>query len=318
MLVVSLRDMAVDNGGAVTPATVWRLQPVEAATAWSPPPAQLLSHVDMADPLADIAGAHVCFIVHGFNVDRDGGYTELGALAQELAGGGALLPGEDLTTTGVNAFAPVLWPGDWILPINYPFLLGDIRKAAQNFADLVNHSPTGPSRISFVTHSMGARVVLETVQRIVTPRSAGAKIPIVDTVVFTAAAVSDDVLDDATYAAAVGAFRRIVVLSSVADETLRWAFPAGEAVERALWFNDRGDDTALGRDGPKLKPNSPARSKISWYSMDTLDHSQYLPRPSEPTPGFVNGWSAKSLDVARLAQAIFDDTPTPVPAKAIS
>jgi hypothetical protein len=327
MLVLSFRDMTTPRCSAVTTAATYWLRPVAPATVWNPAPGGLLTLATWDETKAQLQNKHVCFLVHGFNVDRDGGYTGLGALAQEMTGDG-ILPGlvapgvaADLKTAGVDVIVPVLWSGDWYLPINYPFLLPDIRATADHFADFIWSSATQMAEVSFVTHSMGARVVMETVQRAVA--NAGSKtIPAFDTALFTAGAIPDDCLDLPDFAAAVGAFRQIGVVSSMSDTVLSGDFPSGNAVEQALWANDHGSDRALGRYGPALKPGSPARAKTTWYPVPRTTfqrHNEYLPSPLDPNvrPGYPNGWDAKRVAIGQMAQAALDGTPPPIPASPI-
>jgi hypothetical protein len=318
MLVLSFRDMSTATDSAVTTAAVYDLGDVEPAFVWSPPPPYTLAQWDAVKRAWQ--GKHVCFLVHGFNCDRDNGYTGFGAAAQEM-GPGAALPSEpdppgafDLQVGGVDVVVPVLWSGDWYLPINYPFLLPNVRLTGKYFAQLILSSATQMSRVSFVTHSMGARVVLETIQQTLAlaAKTPGARAPLFETAMFTAAATSDEVLDDPDYADAVGAVQKFVVVSSRSDTVLSGAFPLGNAVEQALWPNDPGADDALGRYGPRLKPGSPALPKTQWYEVPPnvgQDHNDYFPWPWQPVAPYLNGWSGKRVNIGLLSQAVLDHTP---------
>ena len=118
--------------------------------------------------------------------------------------------------------------------------------------------------------------------------------------ILLAAAASDQVLDDPDYAAAVKAAGKFVVVSSEADQVLKWDFPFGNLAEKALWANDPGEDAALGRHGPNLTPDSPARKITSWYplpcgvTLGDYDHGDYLPLPRIPAAPWPNGWTDKS------------------------
>jgi len=330
MLVLTFRDMTTARCSAVTTAAMFRLDPVDAAMAWAPtpPPLKLATWSDVGSALA---GKHVCFLIHGFNVDRDQGYTSYGPFSQEL-GPGRALPGAplpnppgpvDLFCPGVDVVIPVLWAGDSYLPINYPFLLPDIRLTGKYFAQLLASSDAQMSRVSFVTHSMGARVMFEAVQQAVVAAQAGGwRLPVFDTAVLTAPAVSDQVFDDPDYAAAVDAMQNFVVVSSRADTVLSGWFPLGNAVEQALWRNDPGADDALGRYGPRLQPDSKALGKTRWFEIPIAvgqNHGDYCPAPWDPTAGFPNGWSSKSVPIGALAQAILDrETPAWPPAKPVT
>lgn len=324
MLVLSFRDMSVKQCGAVTPAAIYDLDPMSANFPWVPAPAARL--VEWIDVRPLLAGKHVCFVIHGFNVNRDDGTTGLGAFAQEFAGSGALAamaPPLNLGIESVNLFIPVLWAGDWYLPINYPFLLPDIRLTAKYFADFAISADAQIARISFMTHSMGARLALEAMEHILAAiPGTGSATPAFGTVLLMAAAASDQVLDDPDYGAAIAAVvkdGRFVVVSSKADQVLKWDFPVGNLVENALWANDPGEDDALGRYGPVLRPDSPARAKTSWYALPLgvipgdYDHGDYLPLPRTPTAPWPNGWNLKNSKIAALAQAVFMNTSPPWP-----
>lgn len=324
MLVLSFRDMSVNGCGAVTSAAVYEVD-IEQVTPWTPLPTLRL--VPWDEVRATVQGRHVGFVIHGFNVNRDGGVTSCGAFAQELRQDGALAaadPPLDLFAPSLDMVIPVLWAGDWYLPINYPFLLPDIRTTGRYFADFFVSSATRIKRASFITHSMGVRVALEAMQQTLA-RSATTK-PAFDTAIFTAPAASDEVLDDPDYADAVAAVERFVIVSSRADTVLSLAFPAGNAAEQALWANDPGADDALGRYGPRLTPTSKALGKTDWYEMpasgpqpSAYNHGDYLPTPEDPAAGYPNGWSLKRVKIGALSQAVLSgQPPTFPPAKTVS
>jgi hypothetical protein len=319
MYVLSFRDMSTPRCGAVTTAAMYTIPSMNAAMNWFPPPKMTL--VPWQKISGALAGKHVCFLVHGFNVNRDDGYMCLGAFGQEMTKVGELsqlAPPTgplNLLVPGIDIVVPVLWAGDWYLPVNYPFLLPDVRLTGKYFADLIASSATQMARVSFVTHSMGARVVLETIQQAVSAAAkTGSRIPIFDTAIFTAPATSDQVLDDPNYADAVSAVQRFVVVSSRADMVLALDFPMGNLVEQALWPRDPGDDAALGRYGPQLKTNSKALTKTQWYeiplasgqAIGSYDHGDYFPSPANIIAPYPNGWSDKCVKIGALSQAVLD------------
>jgi hypothetical protein len=324
MLILSFRDMSVPRCGGITPGVFYDLANVGPGLQWwNPPPP--LSLIPDAYPI--VGGKHVCFLIHGFNVDRDSGYTGYGVFGQEMEGEGMRCNRAhpvNLLVTGVDELVPVLWPGDWYFPTNYPFLLPDIRLIGRYFAQLLLSATTRISRVSFVTHSMGVRVALETMQQTLQLAPiASFRAPRFETVVFTAPAVTDEVLDDPDYSAAVGALRRIVVVSSRGDRVLQYAFPAGNEVEQALWPRDPGADDALGRYGPRLRPGSQALGKTEWYEMPLqsdqvphdYNHGDYVPSPWQPDPdvSYGNGWTAKHVVIGQLAQAVLNGGIPPAP-----
>jgi hypothetical protein len=274
----------------------------------------------------------VCFIVHGFNVNRDHGFTGGGAMAQEFRGQGPLarLPAPntlDLLVPGVDLFIPVLWPGDWFFGANYPVVFRTAEAVGPHFAQFLTGSSATMRRVSFFSHSFGARVVLETLQNAMRPRArVGARRPppAFDTAVLTAAAASETVLDSRRYEAGVDALRRIAVVSAATDEVLTRWFPVGNSFERWL-RNDPGPNIAMGRDGPVLKSNSRVRAKTAWFVVtDTRSmaglridqrHGDYMPKPWEAVAGFPNGWSDKSERIATLTQAVLEGSGPPWPAR---
>ena len=317
MLALAFRDMAVNQCGGVTPANACDLSPAFGGRRWWPPPASF-TELDLHAVGQSLRGKHVCFTVHGFNVDRDDGATGFGTHAQECGLGGALLsltPQVNLYTAGVDIVIPVLWAGDWYLPINYPFLLPDIRLTGKYFADLITSGIWPIHEISFLTHSMGVRVVMETIQQATQmATTAGKRLPRINTAIFTAPAVSDQIFDDPDYADSVNIVRNFVVVSSKADTILSQAFPAGNAVEQQLWANDPGADEALGRYGPRVQQGSKALGKIQWYEIplptDPNDpgqnHGDYFPTPSAPVPPYPNGWSSKRVKIGQLSQTLLN------------
>jgi hypothetical protein len=328
MLVLSFRDMTTARCSAVTAASFFELSQVDPEFDWKGPPP--LRSVTWLQAGARLAGKHVGFLVHGFNVNRDFGYTGFGAVSQEMTYGEGALPvagfpraRANLAVAGIDLLVPVLWAGDWYLPVNYPFLLPDIRRTGAYFADLFLSGAARPARVSFMTHSMGARVVLETVQQTLSGAAARQRPPVFETCLFTAPAVSDEVLDDSNYADAVAAVERFVVVSSRADTVLSGAFPWGNAVEQALWPRDPGADDALGRYGPRLKPGSAALGKTEWYEIPLnvgQNHGDYVPSPLAPVDvDYPNGWFAKCLDIGKLGQAVLEwETPPYPPAKLVT
>ena len=333
MYVLSFRDMSQRARGAVTAGTLYALDPLNAGYPWNPAQPGQLRVEDPGRFAQAVRGAHVCFVVHGFNVNRDRGFAGGGAMAQEFQGQGPLsgLPVPywlNLLVPGVHFFVPVLWPGDWFLPVNYPFVLPAARSVGRYFAQWLASQQATMGRASFFSHSFGARVVLETIQDAVAG-GPDPRLPIIDTAVLTAAAASDTVLDSRFYAQAVTALRRIVVVSAPTDEVLTNWFPLGNAVEQALWSNDPGPDIALGRDGPALVADSPARKKTTWYvvtdtrgptgaRVDQL-HGDYMPAPWEPlTPNsanYPNGWSDKRERISELTQTVMEGVAPPWPAR---
>jgi esterase/lipase superfamily enzyme len=100
--------------------------------------------------------ASVVFLVHGFNVTA--------------TDGAAVLPqfGHPLTSLGADAAAvSVLWPGHArIGPLCYPFETNNADDSAVELSKFIQVNLSHCPRISFVSHSLGARVVMQTIQQL--------------------------------------------------------------------------------------------------------------------------------------------------------
>lgn len=211
----------------------------------------------------DVAGADVILATHGFNVAFAGGVAALSRLETALA----LDPRQ--------RFFGVLWPGDFWLPVvNYPWEAEDAVASGKELADYANRVFAGANSISFISHSLGARVVLEAVRRLNRPALE---------VCLTAGAVDRDCLTRQYLDAARNA-GRISVLSSTKDKVLRLAYPAGDFIsDLLLGDSDSPWKGALGRKGPP----TPVRAPIFGQpipSASGFDHGDYLPPGSPNLP----------------------------------
>jgi hypothetical protein len=308
---LSLREIDTTST-AVTPGHIYRQANVNPATVWS---AARLTGADWV-PWDQIAGVfrnkRVCFVVHGFNVSVDHGVKGSGPAAQEFEALGQFA----LQMTNADLVVPVLWPGDGLILTSWFTAIPHSITAGGRFAELLVSSVFTASEVSFVTHSLGARVVLETVQQTLQKR---ANYPF-DTAIFTAAAVADTTLDHPRYAAAVAGLRRIVILSSTQDTILSGVFVPGDIVENALWWDYRGNGRALGRFGPAFKAGSTVPGRTEWYAIRPpqgddptdkgQDHGDYFPEGWHVTP-LPNGWSDKRRKVGEFVDDVVDLDPFP-------
>jgi hypothetical protein len=305
---LTFRDPAGAAQG-VTAAGVYRLTGVDAGlTDWAP--VKLAGGDWVAwDRVADLfRGKRVCFLVHGFNVSADHGVKGGGPAAQEYQALGAM----GLSMSGADMVVPVLWPGDGFIGWSYFTAFRTTRAVGARFADFLTSRAFPAADVSFVSHSLGARVVLETVTQTALRRRAGLPWRF-GTAALTAAAVDEGVLDQAPFAAGVAALPRIVVLSSGRDEILSRGFVVGDRIEGLLWADYRasggGDGRALGRFGPQFATPSAARDRTEWYDFadaENQEHDDYLPAAwGKAAPGFVNGWTAKRRRAAEFCRGVF-------------
>lgn len=236
---------------------------------------------------ARFAGRHVVFATHGFNVSYVAGVHALAELER------ALQLDSRFVVVGV------LWPGDWWIPVvNYPAEASDAVRCGQRLARFVDDWLAGASAVSFVSHSLGARLVLEAAQGI---RRRARQVCVM------AAAADDDCLFGPQYAAACRNADRVTVLASRKDVVLKIAYPVGDFVSDVLL---RDDDSpwraALGYHGPR--PMQPVAGVVPAQIPDAqgYNHGDYLP-PLGAAPG---RWSRP----AQFVRECLLDVPHPWPA----
>ena len=225
------------------------------------------------------------FLVHGFNVNRSNGAAELQNLAP-------LLP-----AVGDGAVVAVLWPGDSAFgPLSYPFETNKADDSAVELAKFINDNlPQRPS-ISLVAHSLGSRVVMQTVQQL---KIMGVT---VDQVCLLAAAIDNNSLaSTAEYRAAAEYASRVAVLHSPSDHVLKFAYPAGNLLSAFLHWTATSD-AALGFTGPTSAsaPNGSVPGEVQATGIpaaDQVDHSDYIPNAAGPP-------SDKQLAAARYANLV--------------
>ena len=121
--------------------------------------------------------------------------------------------------------------------------------------------------ISFVSHSLGARTVLESIRRLTLP---------VRSLALMAGAIEDDCLLD-EYRDAAQKVAEISILASEWDEVLALAFPIGNLVEGILTPTHPLWHSAIGRSGPQAPYPAPLHK--NWQIPDAWNygHLQHLP-----------------------------------------
>jgi pimeloyl-ACP methyl ester carboxylesterase len=234
---------------------------------------------------ARVAKRDVLFAVHGFNVSFAAGACALGRLEKALS-----LP-------STCQFIAVLWPGDFWLPVvNYPFEGATAIDCGRRLASFCNRRLGAAASLSFVTHSLGARLALETAKNL------GRKMR---SVCLTAAAIDDDCLT-AEYARAFANTLVVSVLASRQDLVLKLAYPIGDTIAELLNFDHKPFDSALGYSGPP----SPIGATVPPWQIadgDNYDHGDYLP-PSDPAVAFPNA-KAKWVRTAGFMSRAFAGMP---------
>lgn len=218
------------------------------------------------DPIADLLlEKSVVFLLHGYDVNFDKGKEKLSRFA------------DSLPSMKDAALVATLWPGDhWLGAFSYPFEWRDARDTAVQFARFIGDNLRRDVPLSFVTHSLGARVAMDTVRTIC---QIGFRI---EQICLMAPAVDDDSLSDArVYRRATNHSRRVSVLSSVEDEVLKLAYPVGDLLYTLFYRGERWDQ-ALGYHGPRLEPefHQPVPENVYHVAIPSsrgADHGDYLP-----------------------------------------
>jgi hypothetical protein len=205
-----------------------------------------------------VRGRDLVLATHGFNVDRADGIRSLSAWE-----GLCRLPASCL-------FVGVLWPGDskFVPVLDYPAEGDEAITAGKHLAAYLNAQASAAASISFVSHSLGARMVLQTLRGL--QRRARR-------LMLMAGAIENDCLTN-EYGDAAGKADEIVVLSSRKDWVLEYAFPIGNPVGELIMHGHPYFKTALGRDGP-AQPIPSGQCGGEWQIPDGWKyvHGDYLP-----------------------------------------
>lgn len=228
--------------------------------------------LDLQTLLADTHGRNVLIGTHGYHVDRADGIAC-------LSNWEALLQLNDPAV-----FIGLLWPGDsmWAHGLDYPEEPKIANAAGELIAPFIDANFTDAASVSFASHSLGARVVLQTTAKLNRR---------VRRVTLMAGAIDDNCLITEFQDAAQN-IDAISILASKKDDVLAALFPLGNLIggiiaEGHPWWHE-----ALGRAGP-AKP-IPANFQGPYQIPDDWDfgHHNYLqvnppPRPAIPMPADV-------------------------------
>lgn len=233
----------------------------------------------------------ITFLLHGFNVDRQYGQDSLFRLAARLS------------RTIAGALVMVLWPGDhWARAISYPFEGNDADDTAAELARFIERVVQPSTKLSFVSHSLGARVVMETLKRL------GGFYP-VGQVCLMAPAIDDCSLSDPeAYASLVDATARVAVLASHRDSVLRLAYPIGDLLQAFFFFGKDSSSLALGYHGPKAVEGQSIPAGVYHVQIPderNSDHSDCIPAEA-PSP---NQLSAVAFAQEVLQRALMPQYP---------
>jgi hypothetical protein len=221
-----------------------------------------LMFIEAASVASRVANKNLLFAVHGFNVSRGNGARTLGLLDNYL------------NLTDPDIFIAVLWPGDaWIPLIDYPFEGNVSIQCGKLVAGFCNTYCSRAESLSFLSHSLGARLVLEAIMHL--DRA-------VRSVCLAAAAVNRDCLNR-EYAFVTNVADRISVLASAKDLVLRLAYAAGDPFADLLHDDHTPFHPALGYRGPPVPIVPPLSQPWEIPDSPAYGHSDYLPKfPPSP------------------------------------
>jgi esterase/lipase superfamily enzyme len=219
----------------------------------------------LADLLSYTHGKHVLIATHGFNVNRADGI-------QTLCSWEKLLSRSD-----VPAFLGLLWPGDSesLHALSYPEEPKNAMAAGSMIAQYIDSNFQDAASISLVSHSLGARVVLQTASQMSRP---------LRRLILMAGAVGDDCFTG-EFSSVPGKVESISLLASKEDEVLRWAFPIGDFVSEIVDHDHPWWESALGRSGARQRPAhylGPCQIPDEW----DFGHGNYL-QVNPPAPAVI-------------------------------
>lgn len=250
---LDLRNQEV--GGAVTSGHLYRVED-GADIDWN---------ARLPEFTAATRGKRLLVLVHGYNNSRRFGRTRLVRFCGMLAAGGSS-----------DVMLSVLWPGDgWAKALTYPFEARDADDSADALFRWLSTNAASDTRVAFVGHSLGCRVVMTTAQHLARRGS-----PALDRICLMAPAIDNDSLGRlgvTCYQDATLSTDRIAVLASEEDLVLHFAYPLGDLAQTILYGERWG--SALGRTGPverdprivsRIEPVPKAN-----HARD-IDHGDYL------------------------------------------
>jgi hypothetical protein len=227
--------------------------------------------LSMAQLLADIKGRHVLIGTHGFNVDRESGIAGLSNWEAHLQ------------VPATSLFVGLLWPGDsiWGHGLDYPEEPRIANDTGKLIAPFIDATFASAASVSFASHSLGARVVLEAASQMTLP---------VRRATLMAGAIDDDCLNT-EFKAAAARIGEISVLASKGDDVLGALFPLGNFLAGILTVGHPWWHAALGHTGPSNPRPGNVQSPFEIPDNWRFGHGDYLrietPSPPIPMPADV-------------------------------
>jgi esterase/lipase superfamily enzyme len=196
--------------------------------------------LDEGNLAAQMEGKHVLILVHGFRNPLQNVASSYQRVLKGLT---------DFGLVGEVNYGLVLgftWPGFETAAGFFP-AVPFANRSAGHFRSLLELASRNARTVDVQAHSLGARVVLQAL--------AGGTSAFVDNVILLAAAVDDEDLEPRQeFTRALEGCRRCLVYHSERDNTLKFAFPIGDAPEfnRALGWKGPDHPKIIERDCPDV------------------------------------------------------------------
>jgi pimeloyl-ACP methyl ester carboxylesterase len=208
--------------------------------------------------------------VHGFNNSWKAASATWRATLEQLK----------LCNVDLDAVVLFYWPGDysrWQVrsAMNYPRTVPIAEETARGLAEYLERAALGrsvPIQISFVGHSLGSLVVLETIRLL---RNAKANIWIHDVLLMAAAVPEGFCVPGEAYGGSFSPETNEAALYSLDDGILKRFFQVGQQIAGRFPENRR---RAVGRTGG---PGAGFGQRWAFNAhMDGLDHGDYWKKPA--------------------------------------
>jgi alpha/beta hydrolase family protein DUF900 len=222
--------------------------------------------LDKGQLLTDIRGQNVLIGTHGYNVNRADGIACLSNWEGLLQ------------LDRPSVFVGVLWPGDsiWAQGLDYPEEPKIANEAGTLIGPFLDANFGDAASISFASHSLGARVVLQTVSKMSLP---------VRRTTLMAGAIDDNCLNT-EFKAAAAKVGVVSVLSSKKDDVLSALFPLGNLIGGIIAEGHPWWHAALGHCGPSKPRPGNFQSPFEIPSNWDYGHHDYL-RINPPPPASI-------------------------------
>ena len=223
---------AWSHGGPVGTVKVLNITSQKMPSGWDSIDSYVLK--DVSELVRSIKGQDVLLMTHGFENNRPDGIAKLVEWKSHL------------TIKLMPFYIGILWPGDCIIPVSLDYIWegSEAEKSGVLLGRFVNEYFGGAASISFGSHSLGVRVMLQAILQL----GEGKRVRHLFTM---AAAIENDTLhSDREFGNAAEKVDHISVIYSSQDYVLKAAYPAGNLVGGLIQRGDPNLKAALGFSGP--------------------------------------------------------------------